>query len=327
MSSNSSVSELERLAGLYGAKRAVGSLVRGSSPVHAVLLYGAEGSGKSELAHILARAWLCTNPEHDGACGECRACISASKGLSADLQIVEPYGPSRWIKIDAIYGEGKREVDGKDTDEKNKFQGIAIQRFFMTPPLSARNKVVIIDEADRLTPSASNAMLKTLEEPPERAKLILTTTRVGQILPTILSRCLAVACELPTGRELSERFGELTEAERALSAGAPGWIARIRSDSTHYEKLMEFCEGLTRRLPRGALAASDEFRDICAALGKEEDLGARAANAEGLSLLATALAEMRAPAKWVQMTIEAHRLVQGNVNAGYAMDALFASMR
>lgn len=327
MSSNSSVSELDRLAGLRGAKRAVGALVRESSGVHGVLLYGAEGSGKSQLARILARAWLCTNPGEEGACGECKACVAASKGLSADLQIIEPYGPSRWIKIDAIYGEGKREGDSKDADEKNKFQGIAVQRFFMTPPLSARNKVIIIDDADRMTPAASNAMLKTLEEPPEKAKLILITTRVGQIQPTILSRCLAIACELPGIADLVSQFGDLTPAEHILSGGAPQAIERMRAGPTPYVRLIELAEGLSRRLPREALAIADEFRAICAELGKEDDLSARAANAEGLKLLSTALARINVPAEWVQLAIEAHRLVQGNVNAAYAFDALFASMR
>ena len=289
-------------------------MARGDSPVHAVLLYGAEGSGKTELSRILAKAWLCTNPGEEGACGECRTCAAFGRDRCADFQSLGPWGPSRLIKMHAV-----RDLPPEPTDP---FLGIAILRFFNMPALMARTKVVILNEADRMNDKANNALLKTLEEPPPYGKLILTTTSVGQIPPTILSRCLALACELPLASEL----GDLTEAESLLSGGSPGIVKRIRSRPEVYDRLTQFAASLAGHELGAALALSDEFRDLCAEIGKADDLNTRAANTEGLKLLATALSKTGAPAAWIQATAEAHRRIQGNAGAGHVFDALFSAM-
>src|SRR5882724_4649572 len=70
--------------------------------IHAILLYGANGVGKNELARLVTELWLCNQPTEDGADGTCRACLSFARGNSADLLTIVPTGPSQVIKRNAI---------------------------------------------------------------------------------------------------------------------------------------------------------------------------------------------------------------------------------
>lgn len=133
--------------------------------VHAYLFCGPRGTGKTSTARILAKAVNCLDPQDGEPCNRCVSCITMAEGRAMDL-----------IEIDAASNRGID--DARELRDKIRFS-----------PGEARFKVYIIDECHMLTSEASNALLKTLEEPPEHAILILATTEAHKILPTISSRC------------------------------------------------------------------------------------------------------------------------------------------
>ncbi len=134
---------------------------------HAYLFSGPRGSGKTTIARLLAKAVNCEKRKEGepDACDECDSCLEIRKGKAIDL-----------IEIDAASHRGIDEI--RDLREGIKFG-----------PTKAKYKVFIIDEAHQLTKEASNALLKTLEEPPSYAIFILATTEIHKMIPTIISRC------------------------------------------------------------------------------------------------------------------------------------------
>jgi len=133
---------------------------------HAYLLHGPDGIGKYQLAFRIALARLCRQREDD-ACGSCLDCRLARSGDHPDLHPVDETETSR-IRIDVVRELIRRSVQ---------------------KPYRARGRVFLVRDAERMTDEAQNAFLKTLEEPPERCLLILTSSRPQGLLPTIRSRC------------------------------------------------------------------------------------------------------------------------------------------
>ncbi|MGK7902571.1 MAG: DNA polymerase III subunit gamma/tau [Hormoscilla sp.] len=133
----------------------------------AYLFAGPRGTGKTSSARIFAKSLNClsSNGPTDTPCGECQMCQSIIKGTSLDV-----------IEIDAASNTGVDNI--RELIEKAQFA-----------PVRGRYKVYIIDEIHMLSVSAFNAMLKTLEEPPERVVFVLATTDSQRVLPTIISRC------------------------------------------------------------------------------------------------------------------------------------------
>lgn len=311
MSSSSSVSELERLRGLRAAKRTLAGLFSKESGVHAVLFYGARGSGKTTLARCLAQYWLCRQPSSAGACGECRPCLSFKGGKSADVLAIEPAGPANMIRLGRI--------------SSSKEEDYALQFFLRTPPLAARCKVVLMEDADRMTSDAANALLKILEEPPDYARLVLTTSAVGAIRPTIRSRCLTVACELPEDDRSDD-----PEWLRVLAAGSPGEAERLGRFEGPYRRLWDLAAQIARplepeyRRPSG-LRWAEEFRSIADELHEASGDAPRTCQAEALQALAALLAHLEARSD-VPSVIEAHRRIVGNGQAALVTDALFAEL-
>jgi DNA polymerase-3 subunit gamma/tau len=132
---------------------------------HAYLFCGPRGTGKTSTGRILAKAVNCLNPEKGEPCNSCALCKSINEASAPDI-----------IEIDAASNRGIDEI--RDLREKVNY----------TPNL-ARYKVYIIDEVHMITKEASNAFLKTLEEPPPHAIFILATTEPHKVLSTIISRC------------------------------------------------------------------------------------------------------------------------------------------
>jgi DNA polymerase-3 subunit delta' len=314
--SNSTASNLNHLVGLTSAKRLILRLVSGEDGPHAVLLYGVPGSGKQELANLLAQGWLCQEPGAEGADGTCRACIAYERGNCADFLRVAPTGASRIIVVKAI---SNSEIKNDDPTP--------VTTYVRTLPMMARHKVILIEDAHRMNGAAASALLKTLEEPHPHAKLILTTDSVGSILPTILSRCLAVACELPSRDELKSLAPTASPDVIRMADGAPGRVIAGATNPQIYERMAAFARSLPHRPAGAALVCSEEFKAIADALAAQHSSGARTANALALELLAVFLArEPNTPPSWTQAAIEAHRRVLGNVNSQFAYDALFAQM-
>ncbi len=138
---------------------------------HAYLFTGTRGIGKTTVARILAKSLNCTGPDGSGGitatpCGRCSACTE----IDADRYI-------DYIELDAASNRGIDEI--RDLLERAAYK-----------PAVGRFKVFMIDEAHQLTKESFNALLKTLEEPPEYLKFVLATTDPEKMLPTVLSRCL-----------------------------------------------------------------------------------------------------------------------------------------
>lgn len=309
--------QLQDLIGLRTAKRIVRRLIGTEERGQSVLLYGAPGSGKNALAEILTQAWLCTAPTPEGPCGECRACKAFGRDTSADFLRVRPQGLSRIIPVKAI---------GPSNDRKPE-DPPSVQEFLRTLPLLSRHKVVVIEDADRMNGPSFNSLLKTLEEPASHARLILTTPQIGALPATILSRCLAIACESPDLAEVRSRFSEASVEEIRLAEGAPGRLRAVLELRELNAKLIDFSEGLIRRNPTESLVAADELRGLAEDLEEATSMGVRAANAEILARLANLTARNpESPPEWTHHLVEAHRRVVANANPSVVFDSVMAAM-
>jgi DNA polymerase-3 subunit delta' len=171
---------------------------------HALIFSGPAGIGKSRVARLLAaRAACAVTPP----CGECAACSQIAAHTHPDLE---------WVDVPP----GKKEI-GVD-------QARRLKRFVQMRSISAARKMAIIDEADRLSIAAQNALLKTLEEPPGEALVVLVTATPGALLPTVRSRCRTILfAPLPAAdvRAVLEDEGVAAKEAESLSAladGSPG---------------------------------------------------------------------------------------------------------
>ncbi len=163
--------------------------VMNGSCAHAYLFCGTRGTGKTSTAKILSRAVNCLNPQNGNPCNECEIC----RGLLDEsiLDVIELDGASR-NKVENI-----REI----IDDVN-----------FTPSI-AKKKVYIIDEVHMVTQQAFNALLKTLEEPPEHVMFILATTELNKVPITVLSRCQQFDFRRITNKDIADRMGEILSAD------------------------------------------------------------------------------------------------------------------
>ena len=186
---------------------------------HAYLFCGTRGTGKTTAAKVLARAVNCLNPRDGDPCGECEICRALKQENSMDV-----------VEIDAASNNGVDEI--RDLREKIKY-----------PPALTRYKVYIIDEVHMLSTGAFNALLKTLEEPPQHAVFILATTEPQRLPATILSRCQ---------RFDFHRISVETIMERLMVV--LGGIGRTASEEALYE---------IARAAEGALRDALSLLDVC----------------------------------------------------------------
>ena len=170
---------------------------------HAILFSGVRGVGKTTLARLMAKALNCRNGPTAMPCNQCSSCKQIMEGSSLDL-----------YEIDGASNRGIQEV--RDLKEKIKFL-----------PTSSPFKVIIIDEVHMLTTEAFNALLKTLEEPPEHVYFMFATTEIQKIPITILSRCQRYELKRVLSDELSKHFARLASTENIkIESGALSLIVR-----------------------------------------------------------------------------------------------------
>lgn len=302
------------LLGLRRAKATLRKVTDLESGVQSVLLYGSDSIGKSTLARFLTRFWLANDPTA-GAVDA--AAESFDRGTNPDFLRIAPSGLSALIKVSQI-------VPGSGSEEEKI---LSMTEFLQYLPLRSRNKVVLIEDAHRMNDQSSNALLKPLEEPRPYARIILTTSSIASIKPTILSRCLAIGCDMPTDAELAAAFPNVPSEIVQMSEGAPGKISRFLKNVDLYLQLAKFLDGLIGARPSDALRLSEQFRHVCEGVGEAENLSARVVQAHILAVSATYLARSdRFPAAWVHRFIEAHRLVLQNGSATIIFDTLFTSL-
>ncbi|MEO8080242.1 MAG: DNA polymerase III subunit delta' [Caldimonas sp.] len=171
---------------------------------HALLVHGPRGIGQFELAMALAEAWLCeseTRQPDQPACGHCAACSLLRARTHPDLRVIVPDAERERLgwqgSADAEEGTGDK-AGRKKPSKEIRIEAIrdAIA-FTSTSSARGRGKVVLIHPAERMNVVAANALLKTLEEPPGAARLLLSSAAADELLPTIRSRCEALAVRIP----------------------------------------------------------------------------------------------------------------------------------
>ena len=181
-----------------------------------LLFAGAEGVGKRRTAVALAETLNCLEPVTTpsmprDACGKCTSCRRIVRGVHPDVPIVEP-GELGSIKIEQI----------RDVVDRAGYR-----------PFEGRRRVVIVDDAEAMMDAAQNALLKTLEEPPQSSVFVLVSAMPDSLLPTVLSRCQRLRFGDLSAMEVTDalmRDHEYEEAEaRAAAADAEGSIGRALS--------------------------------------------------------------------------------------------------
>lgn len=287
------------------------------SGVQAVLLYGERGSGLEGFAEGLARGWLGLGGRE----------VAEDLGRVVDFQRISPFGAGRLIKSEAVTpSRGGRsddfeEVEGSGESRGKEFDGVPVVVYFRTRPLMYPVKVVWIDQAERFQTGAANAFLKTLEELPPYGRVVLTTTEVGRVLPTIRSRCVCVA--VPS--VLTEDSG-LADWERSF-ARTDGDLAFVRRHAGIYQALEELMRGLGEGPVVGAMRASDEARALAERLAKESGMGVRESQSRILEGVAGWLSRRRPGVPDAALAaVESSRHLGGNGNPGIAFDTLFGTL-
>jgi len=196
---------------LVGQEHVTGTLanaIKNDRVAHAYIFSGARGVGKTTAARILAKAMNCSNGPTAEPCGICDSCKEIAAGNSLDV-----------IEIDAASNRGIDQI--RELREMVRYA-----------PAASRSKVVILDEAHMLTGEASNALLKTLEEPPDRVIFVMATTEPENLEDTIRSRSQHFHFRALTFNEIADRIKFIAKEENlTIADGAVAVIARMAEGS------------------------------------------------------------------------------------------------
>ncbi|MBW7874365.1 MAG: DNA polymerase III subunit gamma/tau [Candidatus Cloacimonetes bacterium] len=215
----------EEFSGQTAVVRVLKSVLKSRDISHAWMFTGPRGTGKTSAAKIFAKTLNCLNPQDGMACHECSHCLSFQKGVYPD-----------YLEMDAASNRG---ID--------EFRVIREQA--LVAPMAGKGhfKVFVIDEAHMLTKEASNAFLKTLEEPPAWCIFILATTEPEKLLPTIHSRCIRLDFSLISPMAVRDRLKAVALAEgfevepavldRIVEKGGGG----LRDSLTLLEQAVHLC--------------------------------------------------------------------------------------
>jgi DNA polymerase-3 subunit gamma/tau len=212
----------DQLIGQEQVARALTNAITGNRVGHAYLFTGARGVGKTSAARILAKALDCQTGPTPTPCNECEICQSISRGTDIDV-----------IEIDGASNRGIDEI-------RQLRQNVNVR------PSRARFKIYIIDEVHMLTKEAFNALLKTLEEPPEHVKFIFCTTEAAKIPITILSRCQRFDFAGIRPASIQDRLKQIVAAEgveaetEALVLLARRANGSMRDSQSLLEQLLSF---------------------------------------------------------------------------------------
>jgi len=196
------------LVGQSHVTSTLANAIKNNRVAHAYIFSGARGVGKTTAARILAKALNCAQGPTAEPCGECDSCKEIAAGTSLDV-----------IEIDAASNRGIDQI--RELREMVRYA-----------PAASRSKVVLLDEAHMLTSEASNALLKTLEEPPDRVIFVMATTQPEDLADTIRSRSQHFHFRALTFAEITGRLEEIAQKENlTIEPGALAVIARLAEGS------------------------------------------------------------------------------------------------
>lgn len=195
---------------------------------HALLVHGAAGIGKTQFIHALAAAVLCERPRAGLACGACESCHWLEQGNHPDFREIVPEAAEE----DEEAGEGEAGKAEKAKSLVIKIDQIRdVADFISLTTHRAGYRVLLLHPAEALHPSAANALLKTLEEPPPATLIVLASDRPARLLATIRSRCRSIALHAPDPAQALAwlRAQGIAEAQSALAmaGGAPLLAQRL----------------------------------------------------------------------------------------------------
>ncbi|HEX4715186.1 MAG TPA: DNA polymerase III subunit gamma/tau [Ktedonobacteraceae bacterium] len=191
------------MVGQEEIRRTLKNALTSNTLCHAYLFTGPRGTGKTSTARLLAKTVNCANPQDGEPCNECQQCREITAGNSFNV-----------IEIDAASNRGIDSI--RELREK-----------VMVPPSTGKYKIYILDEAHMLTTEAFNALLKTLEEPPDYAIFVMATTDVHKMLPTVISRCQRLDFKRISTRQIVSHLLFVAKEEAVeLDRGAAELIAR-----------------------------------------------------------------------------------------------------
>ena len=221
--------------------------VRMGKVSHAYIINGERNAGKEFIAKTFAMAVQCENRQDAEPCGECHSCKQALSGNHPDIIFITHEKPGT-IGVDDI----RRQINGD----------VAIK------PYSGPKKIYIVSEGEKMTVQAQNALLKTLEEPPEYAVILILTDNVNTLLPTILSRCVVLNMKPVRDAQIKEYLMEnmgipdyKADICVAFARGNVG-KARLLANSEEFDKVKE--EAITLLKYIGEM----ELHEIVAAIKK-----------------------------------------------------------
>ncbi len=193
---------------------------------HAYLFCGSRGTGKTTCAKILAKVINCEHPVNGNPCGECEACRAIDSGSATDV-----------LEMDAASNNGVDNI--RDIRDEVVYS-----------PSSLKYRVYIIDEVHMLSTSAFNALLKTLEEPPEHVVFILATTELHKLPATIISRCQRFDFRRISTDALMARLSYIAQNEEIeLDGEAARMLAKLAQGGMRDAiSLLELCAGVDRKV-------------------------------------------------------------------------------
>jgi len=236
-------------------KRILSGALRKNLLASAYLFYGEQGTGKWAMALELAKAVNCEKGQEE-ACDVCSSCRKIDKMIHPDVKLLFPVpsvkSEEKGMKEMERYRELKREQPYSIVRFERSInipveQIRAIQREIYLKPYEGRKKVVIIADAENMHISSASSLLKTLEEPPRDAILILTTSEVNKLLPTVVSRCQQIRFGKIPSKMIEEKLMEVCNLPREKAS----YCASMSNGSLG--RALEFLEGWKEDLRKDAV--------------------------------------------------------------------------